>query len=95
MGEVHVLSGPERRRRWSSEQKQAVIAAAFAPGAIVRDVARQSDLCTSQIYRWRRELRTDRPGFAEMVVIGTGPVERTPSVKAALLGSGSMARLCS
>jgi transposase len=82
MGEVHVLSGPERRRRWSVEQKQALIAAAFAPGAIVRDVARQSDVCTSQIYRWRRELRTERPGFAEMVVIGAGAVEQRQAVPA-------------
>jgi transposase len=82
MGEVHVLSGPERRRRWSFEQKQALIAAAFASGAIVRDVARQSDVCTSQIYRWRRELGSERPGFAEMVVVGTGPVEQRSAVSA-------------
>lgn len=79
MVEFHVLSGPERRRRWSCEQKQAVVAAAFAPGAVVRDVARQSDVCPSQIYRWRHELRTERPGFSEMVVIGSGPIEQRPT----------------
>lgn len=82
MGEVHVLSGPERRRRWSLEQKQAVVAAAFSPGAIVRDVARQADVCASQIYRWRRECRGERPGFAEMVVVGAGAVDQRSDVPA-------------
>jgi transposase len=41
MASVEVLVGPERRRRWSTEQKQAMVAAAFASGAVVRDVARQ------------------------------------------------------
>jgi hypothetical protein len=44
---------PERRRRWSSEQKQAIVAAAFKPGALVRDVAGQANVTTSLIYRWR------------------------------------------
>jgi len=40
MASVEVLVGPERRRRWSAEQKRAIVAAAFRPGAMVRDVAR-------------------------------------------------------
>jgi transposase len=89
MGEVHVLSGPERRRRWSFEQKQALVSAAFSPGAIVRDVARQADVCASQIYRWRRECRGERPGFTEMVVVGAGAVDQrrdVPAVEIAFAG---------
>ena len=40
MARLEVFGGPERRRRWSEEQKRAVVAAAFAPGAIVAEVAR-------------------------------------------------------
>ena len=65
---VGVLAGPERRRRWSSEQKQAIVAAAFAPGAVVRDVARQADVTPSLIYRWRRDLRAAANGFARVVM---------------------------
>ncbi|MBK8906747.1 MAG: transposase [Rhodospirillales bacterium] len=36
MARVEVLSGPERRRRWSEEQKRAIVAAAFAPGPSFR-----------------------------------------------------------
>jgi transposase len=65
MASVEVLAGPERRRRWSIEQKQAVVAAAFGPGAVVRDVARQADVTPSLIYRWRRDLRAAANGFAQ------------------------------
>jgi transposase-like protein len=56
MASVEVLPGRERRR-WSEEQKRSVVAAAFEPGAVVRDVARQADVTPSLIYRWRRDLQ--------------------------------------
>ena len=68
MAQVHILTGPERRRLWSNEQKRAIVAAAFAPGAVVSHVARQADINTGLIYRWRQELRVAPPGFAEVVV---------------------------
>jgi Transposase len=40
MASVEVLAGPERRRRWSIEQKRAIVAAAFEPGAVVRGTTR-------------------------------------------------------
>jgi transposase len=78
MGEVHVLTGPERRRYWSDDQKRALVAAAFAPGAVVRGIARRADLCPSLLYRWRREFAVERPGFAEMVVVPAGLGEERP-----------------
>ena len=56
MAQVHVLTGPERRRRFSRRGEAGACRAAFAPGAVVSDVARQADVCSSLIYRWRREL---------------------------------------
>jgi transposase len=67
MARPELFSGPERRRRWSEEQKRAVVAAAFAPGAIVAEVARRADVRPGQIYRWRQE-HTGRAGFAAVVV---------------------------
>ena len=72
MASVEVLVGPERRRRWSIEQKQAIVAAAFEPGAAVRDVARQADVTPSLIYRWRRDLRAAANGFARVLVAPAG-----------------------
>jgi transposase len=69
---VEVLASPERRRRWSNEQKQAIVAAAFAPGAVVRDVARQADVTSSLIYRWRRDLQAAANGFARVLMAPSG-----------------------
>ena len=76
---VEVLAGPERRRRWSSEQKQAIVAAAFAPGAVVRDVARQADVTSSLIYRWRRDLQAAANGFARVLMAPSGDGMAAPS----------------
>ncbi|AIB12752.1 hypothetical protein ABAZ39_12285 [Azospirillum argentinense] len=54
MGGVEVLPGRERRREWSEGEKRALVAA-FAPGAVVTQVARRADVSASLLYRWRRE----------------------------------------
>ena len=72
MASVEVLAGPERRRRWSIEQKQSIVAAAFEPGAVVREVARRCGVTASLIYRWRRDLRAAANGFARVVVAPAG-----------------------
>jgi transposase len=65
---MEIITGPERRRLWSEEQKQAIVAAAFAPGAIVADVARRAAVCAGQIYRWRQELSDAGSGFSQVVI---------------------------
>jgi transposase len=74
MSQVTVLTGPERRRRWSEEDQCRILAAAFAPGTTVAAVARQYDVATSLIYKWRRTVRTRQAGFAEVVVVPDEPV---------------------
>jgi transposase len=78
MASVEVLVGPERRRRWSIEQRQAIVAAAFKPGAVVRDVARQADVTSSLIYRWRRDLRATANGFSQVLVTPAGESVTAP-----------------
>jgi len=68
MARYELISGPERRRRWSADQKRALVAAAFAPDAIVAEVARRADVYPGQLYRWRQELREAGAGFAEVVL---------------------------
>lgn len=70
MGQVTVFSGPERRRRWSEEQRVLILSEAFSPGACVADVARRHDVSTALIYSWRNKLRqpVTEPGFAEAVI---------------------------
>jgi transposase len=93
MANVEVLAGPERRRRWSVEQKQAVVAAAFRPGAVVREVARQADVTPSLIYRWQRDSRTAANGFAQVLVAPAGDGVAIPPVLAIEIEFASNARV--
>jgi transposase len=68
MARVEVLTGRERRRRWSEEEKRAIVAESVAPGARVSEVARRADVCPGQIYRWRQEFRTVANGFAQVLI---------------------------
>jgi transposase len=83
MTQMEVLSSPERRRRWSAEQKRSIVAEAFAPGASVCEVARRVDVVPSLIYRWRQELRSAATGFTEVVVAPSADA-RTAACPAAL-----------
>ena len=68
MSQVTIISGVERRRVWTDEQKRALVSAACEPGANVAEIARRADLRPSQLYRWRRDLAQAAPGFAAVMV---------------------------
>lgn len=78
MARFEVITGPERRRRWSEDQKRAIVAESFAPGAVVSDVARRADISAGQIYRWRQEFRAAAAGFAQVLIApAEGPAPTT------------------
>lgn len=79
MAQTSLITGPERRRRWSTDEKLAVVAASFAPGANVSEVARRADISTSLIYRWRKDFSPAPEGFARAVLTD----ERLASVSTA------------
>ena len=76
MARVEVITGPERRRRWTEDQKRAVVAESLAPGAVVNAVARRAAICPGQIYRWRKELRAATDGFARVLITPAGSMAR-------------------
>ena len=53
---VEVLTGPVRRRRWSTEEKARIVEETLAPGARVSEVARRWQVCSQQVFGWRRAL---------------------------------------
>ncbi|GGE12143.1 transposase [Rhizobium sp. 25PS6] len=53
---VEIL-GQERRRRWSNEDKLAIVTAVGEAGATITEVARRHDVTRQQIYTWRSELK--------------------------------------
>ena len=54
---LEVLTGPERRRKWSDETKIAIVAEALADGVVTSDVARRHDITPSQLFGWMRQFR--------------------------------------
>jgi len=82
MAHVTLLTGPVRRRRWGFEERRRILMAAFTPGAIVADVAREYDVATSLIYKWRREVVAAR-AEAQFVpaVIADGPTAPEPAAR--------------
>lgn len=57
LGRMEILTGVDRRRRWSVEDKLEIVRLAFSPGSSIASVARRYDVCRSQIYQWRRAFR--------------------------------------
>jgi transposase len=55
---IAVLSGPERRRRWTSAEKARIVEETLAPEASVADVARRHDVHANLLHLWRRQART-------------------------------------
>ena len=52
-----ILTGVERRRRWSTEEKLRILGEVGVEGATVSDVARRHDITRQHLYQWRREMR--------------------------------------
>ena len=73
MSRMTVLTGPERRRRWSDDERLKVLTEAFSPGACVSEVARRHDVSTALIYGWRRKLRRELSAPAPSTALATWP----------------------
>ena len=54
MGPVEVITSVARRRRWSPEEKRAMVQEAESPGMSVSSVARKYGIHPNQLFRWRR-----------------------------------------
>jgi len=83
MSHSSLITGPERRRRWRDDEKHAILMAAFAPGAVVVEVARQYESSTSLIYKWRSEamaMAARIPGdFIPAVIVPALADRRSPT----------------
>jgi transposase len=84
-----LLTGPERRRRWSLEEKLRILAQSVAPGSSATLVCRLHGISSGQLYTWRRQFRTgELTGFApvrlaspvEKLLRATAPVDPAPTL---------------
>jgi len=51
---IDVLSGPERRRRWTAAEKVAIVNETYEPGVTVSLVARRHGIAPNQLFHWRK-----------------------------------------
>jgi transposase len=86
MSHTTIITGPERRRRWRLDEKLAILQEAFAPGAVVSEVARRRELSTALIYNWRRQALAEPAGILPARIVGGDPT--TPA------GAGASADSC-
>ncbi len=56
-GVMELLSGRERRRRWSVTDKLRIVAETQEPGARISGVAARHGVCESLVFTWRRQVR--------------------------------------
>jgi transposase len=85
-GRVEIITSVQRRRRWSAAEKQHLVAASLEVGASVSALAREAGIHASQLYGWRRQLRSAAPATsfapvriaadaAPAGVVGPGTIE--------------------
>jgi transposase len=58
MSPVEVITSVERRRRWSAEEKRALVEEAEQPGMSISAVARKYGIHPNQLFKWRRLLQS-------------------------------------
>jgi transposase len=60
---IELITGTARRRRWTMEEKAAIVAESTRPGVNVADVARRLGVNRGLLQTWRRKaISKRRPG---------------------------------
>src|SRR5215831_12581746 len=80
--QVEVITSVQRRRRWSRAEKERIVAAALAPGAVASEVAREAGIHASQLFRWRQELclpTSSPPAFSAVAVLPEPALSSLPA----------------
>lgn len=78
---LEIISGVERRRRWSVADKLRIVEEADEAGATVAEVARRHEISRSILWAWRKQARAgvlatpDRLGFLPVVVDAASAVD--------------------
>jgi transposase len=96
---IELITGEERRRKWSAEEKSEIVAESLAEGAVVSEVARRHGLSPQQLFGWRARLRDavggtapssdTPPAFVPAIVEHGPPSPATPALPAAVMAIGA------
>jgi transposase len=78
-GTVEIITGRERRRRWSVADKLRILAECDTPGVQVAEVAARHGVYRSLVFQWRRQARDGllvAEPTPEFVPVRVGDVDR-------------------
>src|SRR6185312_11826399 len=83
MARVEVMAPVERRRRWTAEEKQQLVAESAKPGQTVSQVARAHGIMPAQLFTWRRQvlaaaIGTSGDGFVPVQIEQAPPSASLP-----------------
>src|ERR1700733_10118678 len=88
---IEVITGVERRRRWSWDQKRAIVEESLSPHASAAAIARRHGIGTGQLYTWRRQLLkrqfAETPRFARVEVAVEPPRRLTGPIASPVTGT--------
>ena len=98
---IEVITGVERRRKWSAEEKAEIVAESLAEGAVVSEVARRHGLSPQQLFGWRARLRAAvkgsapscdaTPSFVPAIVENEPPSPAAPALPAVMATGAGVA----
>jgi transposase-like protein len=54
---MEIITGVERRRRWSLEEKLRIVAEIEQPGAGIAEIARRYEVSRGLLWNWRSQVR--------------------------------------
>ena len=77
-----VLTGPERRRRWSTAEKLRIVQESFKAGISVVEFARQRDLHPNLLHTWRCQARKGMLSEGSHGAVRFAPVVMVPAADA-------------
>ncbi|HLN23042.1 MAG TPA: transposase [Patescibacteria group bacterium] len=91
---AEVLIGPERRRRWTFEEKARIVDESMMPDVVAGDVARRHGVHPNQLYGWRRDVReAAAPTAFVAVAVSADPITKDSSIGRASAVSGIELRI--
>ena len=54
---MEIITGVERRRRWSAEEKLRIVAETEQPGSGIAEIARRYEISRGLLWNWRSQVR--------------------------------------
>ena len=94
---IELITGTARWRRWTIEEKAAIVAESTRPGVNIAEVARRAGINRGLLQTWRRKAIGERPVFVPlrvegMVAAADSNKDRPDTPRSVAVGTGASLR---